>query len=298
MKRQDYLVRRKQQIDAQLERHLGPEQPSNRLHTAMRYSVLAPGKRVRPILALAACETVGGNAAEVLPFACAIELIHTYSLIHDDLPAMDDDDLRRGRPTCHKMFGEGIAILAGDALLTDAFRIMAEAALSKGARPKTALRVLSEIAAAAGSRGMVAGQAADMEAERVALDLPMVEYIHVRKTGELLRASIRAGALLGGATPKVLTSLTRYVDFLGLAFQVADDILDEEGVTAVTGKNTGRDRYRRKATFPSVMGLPAAKQRLRELREQALEQIADRGRRAEPLRQILQLIVDRACSPS
>jgi geranylgeranyl diphosphate synthase type II len=294
LKLAEYLVRRRQQVDSYLERCFGVSPPTDRLHAAMRYSVFAGGKRLRPILALAACEAVGGKRADVLPFACGIELIHTYSLIHDDLPAMDDDDLRRGKPTSHKVFGEALAILAGDALLTDAFRVMTEAALA-ARRGKTALRVIAEVAAATGSRGMVGGQAADIQAESVPTDLPTVEFIHVRKTGELIRVAIRAGALLGGARPKQLQKLTRYGDFLGLAFQVADDILDEEGGSRATGKAVGQDRARHKATFPAVMGLAAAKERARDLLQRALEELDDLDRRAEPLRQIAQMIVGRAC---
>jgi geranylgeranyl diphosphate synthase type II len=223
-------------------------------------------------------------------------MIHTYSLIHDDLPAMDDDSLRRGKPTNHVVFGEALAILAGDALLTEAFRLMsAEAVLAAGVRQRRAVTVITEVAAAAGARGMVGGQAADMQAEHLAVDLPMVELIHVRKTGELIRASVRAGAILSGARPTTLRRLTRYSEFIGLAFQVADDILDEEGATRVTGKIAGRDRARQKATFPAVLGLPAAKQRARELLDSALAEIAGLGRPAEALRQVARLIVARAC---
>lgn len=296
MRIDQYLSRRRQQIDACLEQLLPAPKPPDRLTEAMRYSVFAGGKRLRPILALASAEALEGNVATVLPFAAAIELIHTYSLIHDDLPAMDDDSLRRGKPTNHVVFGEALAILAGDALLTEAFRIMgAEAALATGVRQRRAVNVLTEIAAAAGARGMVGGQAADMHAEQRAVDLPMVEFIHVRKTGELIRASVRAGAILSAARPIPLRHLTRYAEFVGLAFQVADDILDEEGATRVTGKVGGRDRIRHKATFPAVLGLPAAKQRVRELLDSALAEISGFGRPADPLRQVARLIVARAC---
>lgn len=261
----------------------------------MRYSLLSGGKRLRPILTLAACEAVGGSTDLALPFACAIEMIHTYSLIHDDLPAMDNDALRRGRPTNHIVFGEALAILAGDALLTEAFRIMGEAALAAGNRQRRALQALTEIASAAGARGMVAGQAADLAAEGTPADLPLVEFIHVRKTGELIRASVRTGALLGGARPAELRHLTRYAEFLGLAFQIADDILDEEGSIQTTGKVAGGDRKRHKATFPAVLGLPASKRRAQELLDQALAELQTFNHAAEPLRQIARLIVARAC---
>ena len=288
-----YLARRQQQVERFLERCVPPG--SDTLTEAMRYSLLAGGKRIRPALAVAACETVGGDVVRVMPFACGIELIHTYSLIHDDLPAMDDDDLRRGRPTNHIVFGEAVAILAGDALLTEAFRIMGEAAARAGTRQASAIQALTEIAAAAGARGMVAGQVADMQAEHSAVDLPTVEMIHVRKTGALLRAAVRAGALLGGARAPALRRLTRYGEFIGLAFQVADDILDAEGTTATTGKRTGRDQARSKATFPAVLGLSAARQRAQDLLASAVRELQSFDHRAEPLRAIARFVVGRAC---
>jgi geranylgeranyl diphosphate synthase type II len=291
---QPYLARRQQQIDRFLERCLPATAQADKLHQAMRYSLFSGGKRIRPILALAASEAVGGEVTPVLPFACALELVHTYSLIHDDLPAMDDDALRRGKPTSHMMFGEGMAILAGDALLTEAFRIMGEAAAKSATDQARALQVLTEIAKAAGARGMVAGQAADLEAENTVLDLPRVEFIHVRKTGALIRAAVRAGALLGGARPEELRRLTRYAEFVGLAFQITDDILDAEGSTAVTGKTAGRDRVRHKATFPAVLGLSAARERARELLAVALRELQAFQKRAEPLREIARFIVGRA----
>lgn len=291
-----YLDRRRRLVDRALdaEMALDPRHP-NRLVEAMRYSLLGGGKRVRPILLLAAAEAVGGAAREVLPFACAVEMIHTYSLIHDDLPAMDDDELRRGRPTSHVVFGEALAILAGDALLTDAFRVMA---LAGGALPaRRALWAIREIAAAAGVHGMVGGQVADIEAEGKEPDLPTVEYIHVRKTGALLLASVRAGAILGGARETELRRLTRYGEFVGLAFQVADDILDEEGTVAETGKVQGRDAERKKVTFPAVMGMAAAKQRARDLRDEAVAELAWFSAAANPLREIARFVVARACEP-
>jgi geranylgeranyl diphosphate synthase type II len=232
----------------------------------------------------------------VLPFACALELIHTYSLIHDDLPAMDDDEMRRGKPANHIVFGEALAVLAGDALLTDAFRIMAEAAARSGLQQARALQALEEIAGAAGSRGMVGGQAADMAAENTMPDLPTVEFIHVRKTGALIRAAVRAGALLSGARVEQLRHLTRYGELVGLAFQLADDILDAEGSPKLTGKNSGRDQERRKATFPAVLGLAETKERAQELLADALRELRTFGPAAEPLREIARFIVARACS--
>jgi geranylgeranyl diphosphate synthase type II len=289
-----YLRRRRQQIDRTLERFVPPPAAPDRLLEAMRYSLFSQGKRVRPILALAASEALGAPTAPVLPFACAIELIHTYSLIHDDLPAMDDDDLRRGKPTSHRVFGEGIAILAGDALLTEAFRIMGEASLRPSIGRRRALQVLTEIAVAAGAHGMVAGQVADIEAERRNLDLPAVEFIHVRKTGALIRAAVRAGALIPGARPAPLRRLTRFAEFFGLAFQIADDLLDAESSTEVTGKITGRDRARQKATFPAVLGLSATRERVAELLENAVAELRPFGRSAQPLSELAQFIVGRA----
>jgi geranylgeranyl diphosphate synthase type II len=293
---QQYLRDRQQRVDAFLERCIPEVVPADKLTQAMRYSLFSGGKRIRPVLAIAATEAVGGRIAPVLPFACALELIHTYSLIHDDLPAMDDDALRRGRPTNHIIFGEGLAILAGDALLTEAFRMMAEAVEKARGSRGAALRVMREIAVAAGMRGMIAGQAADMHAEGAALDLPTVELIHVRKTGALIRAAVRAGALLGGTSPQHLRHLTRYGELLGLAFQVADDILDVEGSTTVTGKVTGRDEVRHKATYPAVLGLPAAKERAQELLADALRELRSFNKRAEPLHAIARFAVGRACS--
>jgi geranylgeranyl diphosphate synthase, type II len=268
----------------------------HRLIEAVRYSLLGGGKRIRPILLLAACEAVGGTVERALPYGCAVEMIHTYSLIHDDLPAMDDDALRRGQPTSHLVFGEGLAILAGDALLSEAFRILTASA-EHDQQPRRVLRAVREIAEAAGPRGMVGGQAADIAAEGGTPDLATVEFIHVRKTGALILAAVRAGGLVGGARAPALEHLTRYGECLGLAFQIADDILDAEAPSSVTGKAAGRDDARRKATFPAVLGLPAAKRRARELLEQALAALSGFDVRAAPLRGLARLVVERACPP-
>jgi geranylgeranyl diphosphate synthase type II len=290
-----YMARRQQLVERALERHFPrtAKQPA-RLAEAVRYSLFGGGKRLRPILVLASADAVGGDRKQALPFACAVEMIHTYSLIHDDLPAMDDDSLRRGRPTSHIAFGEGLAILAGDALLTEAFRIMAAAAWS-GSQRGRAVRAMLEIAEAAGPAGMVGGQVADLEAEGTTPNLPMVEYIHVRKTGALILAAIRSGAILSAATQTQLRKLTRYGEFLGVAFQVADDILDAQAPTSVTGKTRGRDRDRRKATFPAVLGLAAAKKRARELLDGAVGALDGFSRAADPLREIARFVVGRAC---
>ncbi|MFQ5329491.1 MAG: polyprenyl synthetase family protein [Thermodesulfobacteriota bacterium] len=264
------------------------------LNRAMRHSLFAGGKRIRPILLMAAAEAVGGDRDGVINGACAIEMIHTYSLIHDDLPAMDDDDLRRGKPTCHKVFGEAAAILAGDALLTLAFDVLAvaPASPSEGGAIKR-LQVINEMARAAGSRGMVGGQMVDIESEDKEIPFPLLEYIHIHKTGHLIRAAVRCGAILGGAGEEALASMTAYGDSVGLAFQVADDILDVEGETASMGKSVGSDSQRGKATFPAVIGLKESKERADELVEKALAVLDDFDERAEPLREIARYIVAR-----
>jgi geranylgeranyl diphosphate synthase type II len=246
-------------------------------------------------LLLAATEAVGGSLASALPFACAIEMIHTYSLIHDDLPAMDDDAIRRGRAANHVVFGDALAVLAGDALLTEAFRVMADA-IAKGNGGRSATRAVVEVAASAGMHGMVGGQAHDLAAEGSSADLPTVELIHVRKTGALILAGLRAGALVGGARAPQLRAISRYGELFGLAFQVADDILDVEAGVRLTGKVQGKDQIRHKATFPSVLGMPAAKERARELYEGAIAALADFSRGADPLRAIARFVVARAVS--
>jgi geranylgeranyl diphosphate synthase type II len=289
----DYLKERCQLVDQALERFLpaSGELPAS-LHGSMRYSVFAGGKRVRPILLLAACETVGGDLQQALPAACAMEMIHTYSLIHDDLPAMDDDDFRRGNPTNHKVYGEATAILAGDALLTEACILLSRD--GDAGDPAARLRVIHEIAHASGSRGMVGGQVVDMESEgKGEIDLAVLSYIHTHKTGALIRASVRAGAILGGASDGSLAALTRYGDAIGLAFQIADDILDVEGTTEELGKDAGSDQARGKATYPALVGLEASKTRARELVQRALDALASFDERAEPLRAIASYIVKR-----
>lgn len=290
-----YLEERRRRIDRALRQLLSQNgQPPRLLAQAMRYSLFSGGKRIRPILALASAEAVGAPAERVLPFACALEMIHAYSLIHDDLPAMDNDDLRRGKPTNHVVFGEGMAILAGDGLLTEAFRVMAEGALRPGQDHRAALRALREIATGAGAVGMVGGQVADLEAEKKKPTRTLVEYIHTRKTAALIRAAVRVGALIGGARPRQLARLDRYGAAIGLAFQIADDILDVEGGTERTGKRAGRDVELHKVTYPAAVGMPNAKRRARELLDEACQAIKPLGPPAEPLRQIAVFIVERA----
>jgi geranylgeranyl diphosphate synthase type II len=288
------MAPRRERVEAALAALFPPDtRHGHRLTEAIRYSLLGGGKRLRPVLTLAACEAVGGDPDAAMPLACSLEMIHSYSLIHDDLPSMDDDALRRGRPTVHIAFGEGLAVLAGDALLTEAFAELLRAA-ERAAQPRRTLQAAREIADAAGLRGMVGGQAADLAAEGLEADLPLVEFIHVRKTGALLLAAVRAGALVGGADEGQLRALTRYGECLGLAFQIADDILDVEAPSARTGKSVGRDDQRRKATFPAVLGLPAAKARARELRDQALAALAGFTAAADPLRAMARFVVERA----
>jgi geranylgeranyl diphosphate synthase type II len=254
-----YMAERARAVDEALGRFLPPESaPPETLHKAMRYSVFAGGKRLRPVLVIAGAEAVGGRMDDVMPTACAVEMIHTYSLIHDDLPAMDNDDFRRGSPTNHKVFGEALAILAGDALLTLAFRLLADnvPAASGGERLHG---ILVEIADAAGSSGMVGGQVADIESEGKPADGRIVDYIHTHKTAALIRASIRSGAILAGATPQQLDALGVAGDALGLAFQIMDDILDVTATSEELGKTAGKDQAQQKATYPAVHGIEASR---------------------------------------
>jgi geranylgeranyl diphosphate synthase type II len=293
-----YLEERRRLVDQALKKFLttGGVFPRT-IDKAMRYSLFSGGKRIRPILALASGEAVGGQSQRLLPFACALEMIHSYSLIHDDLPAMDDDDLRRGKPTNHVVFGEGMAILAGDGLLTEAFRVMAEGALQPGVNPSAALQAIREVAAGAGAAGMVGGQVADLESEQKKPTRALVEYIHTRKTGALLRAAVRAGALVGGATPGQFAQLDQYGAAIGLAFQVADDILDVEGGTEKTGKREGRDAELQKVTYPAAVGMEKSKRKARELLAESLAALSSFGSSADPLRGIATFIVERAVQP-
>lgn len=294
MNLREYLKEKGKIVEEALDVYLPreSEMPST-LHKAMRYSMMAGGKRIRPILCIASCEAVGGKAKKALPVACALEMVHTYSLIHDDLPAMDNDDFRRGRPTNHKVFGEAVAILAGDALLTEAFGIMTDFNLRKTIRPDAILDVINDLARAAGSVGMVGGQVVDMESEGVDIDLPTLEYLHTRKTGALILASIKGGAKIGEGTDEEIEALTRYGECLGLAFQIADDILDIEGNIEETGKDVGSDLERKKATYPSILGIVASKERASELIDMAIDSLRGFDEKAEPLREIAKYVVER-----
>jgi geranylgeranyl diphosphate synthase type II len=268
--------------------------PARRLLEAMRYSLLAGGKRLRPVLALAACEAVGGLLEAALGFACAMEMVHTYSLIHDDLPCMDDDDLRRGRPTNHRIYGDAIATLAGDALLTDAFWMLAKStAASVRVPPAALLATVAELAEAAGSAGMVAGQAIDLLGEGRTMTVEELEYLHCRKTGALFVAAVRGGARLGGAGEDQLEALEAYARALGLAFQVIDDILDVEASTEQMGKRTGKDAVHGKNTYPALIGLDKSWQLARDLECRARGALDGFDYRAEPLRALARFAVER-----
>jgi len=279
-------------VDVALDRFLPPEtQRPETLHKAMRYSVFAGGKRLRPVLVIAGAEAVGGTAERVMPTACALEMIHTYSLVHDDLPAMDNDDFRRGVPTNHKVFGEAIAILAGDALLTLAFRLVVDNARTADLGAIQA--VVADVAEAAGHAGMVAGQVADLEAEGRQVGADTLDYIHVHKTGALIRASLRVGAMLCGATAEQVRALSVAGANLGLAFQIVDDILDVVASSEELGKTAGKDQIQQKATFPAIHGIEASRARARSLIAEAEEALTAFGPRAEPIRALGRFILER-----
>jgi geranylgeranyl diphosphate synthase type II len=285
-----YMKQRADAVDVALERVLPAEtlRPET-LHKAMRYSVFAGGKRLRPVLVIAGAEAVGGTVEQVMPTACAMELIHTYSLVHDDLPAMDNDDFRRGAPTNHKVFGEAMAILAGDALLTLAFRLVAD-----NAGASTALRdVVVDIADAAGHKGMVAGQVADLEAEGRRVGADVVDYIHAHKTGALIRTSLRIGAMLCGADAAQVRALSVAGADLGLAFQIVDDILDVVSSSEELGKTAGKDQIQQKATYPAIHGIEASRARAAFLIRDAEEALRILGPRAEPIRALGRFILER-----
>jgi len=287
-----YLSESKKAIDAQLECLLPPEseKPST-IHKAMRHSVFAGGKRVRPILVLASGESLAGNRKTLLHLGAAIEMMHTYSLIHDDLPALDNDDLRRGVPTCHKVFGEAMAILAGDALMTRCYQVLADL---PGVDPPTQVSIVREIAFATGTvNGMIGGQVVDLESEGQPVTSNLLEYIHHSKTGALLRACVRCGALAAGAGEAELHLLSEFGNKIGLVFQIVDDILDVTSSSEVLGKTAGKDEKVKKATYPSFYGIDASRQKARELLDAALGDIESFGDEAGPLRSLAQFIVSR-----
>jgi geranylgeranyl diphosphate synthase, type II len=286
-----YLIARQKEVDRALDRFLPKASvPPGTIHKAMRYSLFAGGKRLRPILCLAAAEACGGKTNPALPLACAVECIHTYSLIHDDLPSMDNDDLRRGRATCHKVFGDGIAILAGDALLTIAFEIATQAR----ATSRYDLRdIFREITTAAGSQKLIAGQVADLEAEGRRINRTQLRYIHENKTAALLTASVRLGAMAANASAKQLTAITAFGRALGLAFQVIDDVLDVTQTSEKLGKSAGKDVTAKKATYPAVIGLDKSRAEARRLTSKAHNALASLGQNAVVLRALADYLLQR-----
>lgn len=266
------------------------------LYESMKYSLTAGGKRLRPVLLLAACEFAGGDIYEAMPYACAMEYIHTYSLIHDDLPAMDNDDLRRGLPTNHKVYGEALAILAGDGLLTSAFEAINKDMMLYFDEPEKMTRRIKaayEIAKGAGCRGMVAGQVSDIEGENMQYSNEMLEYIHINKTGALIKSAVRAGLYLGNPTGQMLSDLEKYSENLGLAYQIADDILDVVGNPEELGKATGSDQKKHKNTYTSINGMEASVNRLKELTDNAVEALAPYYDNAEFFRNLVLELAER-----
>jgi geranylgeranyl diphosphate synthase type II len=286
-----YWSSRQKQVDAAMDRLLprASTRPKT-IHEAMRYSIFAGGKRLRPVICLAAAEAVGGKPEPALPLACAVECIHTYSLIHDDLPSMDNDDFRRGKPTSHKVYGEGIAVLAGDALLTIAFEMVAQA---KAAPRYSTAALVRELAHAAGSQALVAGQVADLEGEGKKLKLADLQYIHENKTAALIASSIRLGAMSANATPRQLAGLTEFGRSLGLAFQVIDDILDVTQTTEKLGKSAGKDVAAQKSTYPALLGLDKAKKEADRLTARARAALKPFGKKAEAMAAIADYLLQR-----
>jgi geranylgeranyl diphosphate synthase type II len=287
-----YLAESKKLVNAYLEKLLPSEneEPST-IHKAMRHSVFAGGKRIRPILVLASGESLAGNRGVLLTLGAAIEMMHTYSLIHDDLPALDNDDLRRGVPTCHKVFGEAMAILAGDALMTRCYQVMADL---HGISDSTRVNIIREVADATGTvLGMIGGQVVDLESEGKSVSLEVLEYIHQSKTGALLRACVRCGGMAAGASTAELQALTEYGSKIGLVFQIVDDILDITSSSEVLGKTAGKDEKVKKATYPAFYGLEASREKARELTASALDDIRDFGAGAECLRSLAAFIISR-----
>jgi geranylgeranyl diphosphate synthase type II len=289
-----YLEEKRAFVDRAIQGYLPePEGPTATVVEAMKYSLLAGGKRLRPILCLAACSAVGGQEADILPVACALEFIHSYSLIHDDLPVMDDDDLRRGRATNHKVFGEAVALLAGDGLLTEAFALMTARGLAEKVPPSIVIRVINLIAEAAGFRGMVGGQTVDIQTEGKRIDVATLEYMHRRKTGALIAAAVTSGCLLGGGDDVQISRMADYGGRVGLAFQISDDILDIEGDPTVMGKGSGSDARKGKNTYPAVVGLARSKEIQGRLIQEAISCLDGFNPGADPLREIARYIVER-----
>ena len=289
-----YLEQRREEVDSYLDATLPDSTtPPAKLHEAMRYSLFAGGKRIRPILAIAAAEAVGSPSKAILPVASSLELIHTYSLIHDDLPAMDNDDFRRGKPTNHKVFGEAMAILAGDALLTLAFDLCSREELRNSLDPHRQVQIIHELAQGSGNRGMVAGQVLDIQAENQDIDLPTLQEIHVHKTGRLIRAAVRMGAWVSGPSVEQFQQLTAYAEDIGLAFQIADDVLNVTGTLEELGKNANTDAQRGKKTYPAFYGIEGARALAEQCTARAITRLQRFGETAEPLRELARYITSR-----
>jgi|YelNatPaOPRAMG01_1025707.scaffolds.fasta_scaffold150276_1 geranylgeranyl diphosphate synthase type II len=293
-----YLQEKKKIIDIALESyflkfsiHEDQKEVPPSLLKAIHHSLFSGGKRIRPILCISAYEAVGGRGEKIIPFACAIEMIHTYSLIHDDLPAIDNDDYRRGVPTCHKVFGEALSILAGDGLLTEAFKLMSIP--PNDGNEALILELIHEIANASGISGMVGGQVVDIESEGKEVSPLILNYIHTHKTGALIRTSIRVGAKLGGADQETLNAFTHYGEKVGLAFQIIDDILNVEGNFSQLGKSVGTDIVKKKVTFPGLFGLEESKKKAKELIELAIHCLSSFGPEVDPLREIAWFMISR-----
>jgi len=286
------LARRAILVDHALDSYLpAADAHPSIIHEAIRYSIFAGGKRLRPALVMAAACAVGGDENLVMPAACAVEVLHTYSLVHDDLPAMDNDDLRRGKPTSHKKFGEAIAILAGDSMLTMAFALLSGIGATGKVMSERILQVIAEVALAAGIDGLIGGQVVDLLSSDKEINKQELEYIHTHKTGALYRASVRAGAILSGASPDQINNLTTYADNLGLAFQITDDILDIEGDEEKLGKPVGSDNKNKKATYPALYGLAVSRKKAREAGDRALAALNSLGAETEFLRLLVQFVL-------
>ncbi|HUX10368.1 MAG TPA: farnesyl diphosphate synthase [Terriglobia bacterium] len=288
-----YLDEQRALVDQELDRMLPPEDTyPHSIHQAMRYSVFAGGKRLRPILCAEAGRLLGADGPSLLRIASALELVHTYSLIHDDLPALDNDDLRRGKPTCHRAFGESTAILTGDALLTLAYEVLAEPDLASA---ECQLRIIRELAHATGTRnGMVAGQVMDLEAANQAVDAGTLEFIHSSKTGAFLCAAVRCGAIFAGAEESDLDRLTTYGQKIGLAFQIVDDLLDVLGSSATLGKTPGKDDDQRKATYPALYGIEESRRKAALLIQEACEILEPYGKAAGRLQELAHFLIERS----
>ena len=287
-----YLQAKQQQVNNRLVQSLPPA-ASSRIADAMRYSVMAGGKRLRPVLCLAAAEAVSGRCEDALDTAVAVELIHTYSLIHDDLPAMDDDVLRRGKPTCHVAYDEATAILAGDALLTLAFQMLASQEGAADVPAERRLQVILAVAAAAGYDGMIGGQMADIDSEGSRIDLSRLEQLHLMKTGALIKAAVTTGGILGGGTSEQIRHLYQFAQNIGLAFQIIDDILNVEGDPALLGKAVGTDEEKKKSTYPALLGLAESRKLAADRVKEALKALEYFDKKADPLRAIAKYVIDR-----